>query len=150
MESSFNWGWRIASFYIAFVAFMLFMVFKTTTVKDDLVAKDYYALELKFQEQIDKQNRANQLSEPVQWEVKQNEISIAFPKEVRGSDVKAKVVFYNPSDAKKDVSIEAVSDKDGVVALDKSQLQNGVYQMKIDWTAGGVNYYNEGTVRVGR
>lgn len=56
-----NWGWRISILYSGFVVFMLFMVFKTTTVKDDLVTPDYYAKELEYQQHIDKQERANQL-----------------------------------------------------------------------------------------
>ena len=33
-----NWGWRIALLYGGFVVFILIMVFKTTTVHDDLVS----------------------------------------------------------------------------------------------------------------
>ena len=44
-----NWGWRIVILYSGFVLLILFLVYKTTTVNDDLVTTDYYAKELKFQ-----------------------------------------------------------------------------------------------------
>mgnify|MGYP003351831803 CR=1 FL=1 len=55
-----NWGWRIVMLYGGFVVLILFLVYKTTTVKDDLVTPDYYAKELKYQEQLDKQKRTHE------------------------------------------------------------------------------------------
>ena len=48
-----NWGYKILFVYIAFIAGILLMVFKSSTQKRDLVTADYYAKELKYQERID-------------------------------------------------------------------------------------------------
>lgn len=143
-----NWGWRIVILYGGFVVFMLVMVYKTTTVKDALVSKDYYARELKFQEEIDKQNRANQLKEVLSWNVTGSRIELKFPEEVLSRNVNAEVLFYNASDDKRDFSLHCTPDTNGICELSSEKFQPGVYQMKIDWSANGISYYNEGTINI--
>jgi hypothetical protein len=48
-----SWGYKIMFVYIAFVAGMGFLVFKASSQKFDLVTKDYYDQELKYQQVID-------------------------------------------------------------------------------------------------
>ena len=48
-----SWGHKIAATYLVFVAGMVFLVFKANNEKFDLVTKDYYGAELKYQEVID-------------------------------------------------------------------------------------------------
>ena len=48
-----SWGYKIAFVYIIFVAGIGFLVFKASSQKFDLVTKDYYDQELKYQEVID-------------------------------------------------------------------------------------------------
>lgn len=143
-----NWGWRIVILYGGFVAFMLFLVYKTTTVKDGLVTKDYYAKELRFQEQIDKQSRANQLKEALSWNVSGTKIELKFPEEVLSQNVKAEILFYNASDDKRDFTLNCTPDSNGICQLSSDKFQGGIYEMKIDWSANGVTYYNEGTINI--
>lgn len=146
--SRLSWGWRIALLYLSFVAFMAFLVYKTTTVKDDLVTKDYYARELKFQEQIDKQTRANLLNEPLQWSVKGNAVELKFPKDVIGKNIRAEVLFYKPNNAQQDVTLSCIPSPEGICMIGSGKLGKGAYQMQIEWSADGVTYYNEGTVNI--
>ncbi|MFN8311003.1 MAG: FixH family protein [Chitinophagales bacterium] len=144
----FNWGWRIASLYIGFVLLILFLVYKTTTVKDDLVTPDYYAKELKYQDQLDKQKRTSQLPEQLTWEVNGKHIALKFPENMRKEVIKANILFYNPAEARKDVKLACTADSAGLCALNVEQIEHGAYQMKIDWTAGGISYFNEGTISI--
>lgn len=143
-----NWGWRIALLYGGFVVFILIMVFKTTTVHDDLVTPDYYAKELQYQQKLDKQNRANQLKQKPTWQISGKQIAIQFPGEQAAKNVKAEILFYNTAEAKKDFKITCTTDTAGLCAIDAQKLQHGVYQMQIDWSAGGVTYYNEGFINI--
>ena len=76
-----NWGYKILVVYIVFVLAILFMVFKSSMQKTDLVTTDYYAKELKYQQKIDEIKRADALSAPVKYEIKDNELIIVFPKD---------------------------------------------------------------------
>ncbi len=146
MLTKLNWGWRIALLYVGFVLLMLSLVYKTTTVKDDLVTPDYYAKELKYQDQLDKQQRTNKLKEQPTWVVDGQKVSIKFPAELVSKNIKANILFYNAAEAKKDFSINCTLDSTGLCEVSAGKLQRGVYQMKIDWSADGVSYYTEGTI----
>ncbi len=143
-----NWGWRIVILYGGFMSLILFLVWKTTTVKDDLVAPDYYAKELKFQEQIDKQKRTHELKEQLSWNVHGKKVAIQFPVAMLDKKVKAEILFYNASDDKRDFTISCSPDSAGMCEVNSDKFKHGVYEMKIDWSAGGVGYYNEGTINI--
>ncbi|MGL6269890.1 MAG: FixH family protein, partial [Chitinophagaceae bacterium] len=65
----FNWGYKIAVFYLVFIAGIMFLVIKSSRQQMDLVTTDYYAQELKYQDKIDQSKRADGLSEPIRHEV---------------------------------------------------------------------------------
>lgn len=148
MLDKINWGWRITIVYLGFVVFMLMLVFKTQQQDIELVTTDYYAKELKYQEQLDKINRANQLPTPLSWKVESSGITLQFPPDIQSTALKAKVLFYCPSDSKKDVTVECTIDESGKCLIPSDKLQQGVYQMQVDWSAGSTAYYSEGTINV--
>ena len=49
-----NWGWKIALVYTLFALMTLGFVVLGSMKKVNLVEKDYYEKEIKYQEQIDK------------------------------------------------------------------------------------------------
>src|SRR6476469_1466632 len=53
-----NWGNRLVLVFAGFAALIGTMVYKAVHTKFDLVSKDYYSDELKFQEKIDGNNNA--------------------------------------------------------------------------------------------
>ena len=63
-----NWGYKILTVYIIFIAGILLLVFKSSTQNQDLVTKDYYEQELKYQQVIDATERANALSSEVKFQ----------------------------------------------------------------------------------
>ena len=48
-----NWGYKILLVFAVFVAGILFLVYKSSNQKMDLVTTDYYEKELKYQQKID-------------------------------------------------------------------------------------------------
>ena len=63
-----NWGHYIVITFTAFVLLIGFMVYRSFQHNNDLVADDYYAKELQFQDVIDRQKRANDLEQNITWE----------------------------------------------------------------------------------
>ena len=137
-----NWGKKIVLVYIVFVSGILFMVFKSSNQKTDLVTSDYYAKELKYQDKIDEMNRVVALSAPVEYAIKDNEIIIQFPKDFAGKQLTGEAVLYCPSDENKDV-------KNNFSVLDEPlkiiiPLKNkGLHELQISWKDGSVTYYFE-------
>lgn len=144
----FNWGWGITLLYSGFALLMLTLAYKATMVKDDLVTPDYYVKELKFQDRLDKQKRTSELTDKLAWQVSGKHVSIKFPASKMADKVSAEILFYNSAEAKKDFTVTCVPDSSGVCNLDVQNLAQGVYQMQIDWSAGGATYYNEATINI--
>lgn len=137
-----NWGYKILFVYVAFVAGILFMVFKSSSQRFDLVTSDYYARELKYQDKIDEMNRVSALSAPVTCEVKDNILQIGFPKDFAGKKLTGEAVLYCPSDESRDIKTKFTL-QDELLSLPVSAAKNGLYELHLSWQEGGVTYYFE-------
>jgi hypothetical protein len=135
-----NWGYKILFVYVIFIAGILFMVFKSSTQKMDLVTTDYYAKELKYQEKIDESNRANALSEELQYQIKDNAITINFPKDFSAKKITGTVNLYCPWDETKDIT-QNFSLQDAALII--KTVNKGQHELHISWQAAGVTYYFE-------
>jgi nitrogen fixation protein FixH len=137
-----SWGYKILFVYLAFVIGILFMVYKASREKFDLVTPDYYDAELKFQNVIDDKQRTAELSAPPKITHSVNAVSIQLPDEFLNKDVKGELFLYRPSDASKDVKRSFNTNKSFVeIPLDKEL--SGAYEIKLSWKASGKTFYNE-------
>jgi nitrogen fixation protein FixH len=137
-----SWGYKILFVYLAFVIGILFMVYKASREKFDLVTPDYYDAELKFQDVIDDKQRTAELSAPPKITHSVNAVSIQLPDEFLNKDVKGELFLYRPSDASKDVKRSFTTNKSFVeIPLDKEL--SGAYEIKLSWKASGKTFYNE-------
>jgi hypothetical protein len=137
-----SWGYKILLVYGIFVAGILFMVFKSSNQKMDLVTTDYYAKELKYQEKIDEAGRTNALSEPLRYAVKDNRMQIHFPKDFAGKKISGTAELYCPSDQDRDITKEFAI-QDAALEMAIPAINRGLYELHITWQVEGVSYYFE-------
>ncbi len=139
-----NWGKKIGILYGSFVVFMITMVSLCFKQKDiSLVSEDYYKKEIAYQAEIEKQRNTNQLLLPVKvlYLSDDKEVTIDFPENLKGST--GKVLFYRPSDAKKDFIVDlAISDSNSQKIL-VNKLVKGLWIVKIEWQKDGKEYMKE-------
>lgn len=135
-----NWGYKILTVYIIFIAGILFLVFKSSFQNQDLVVPDYYEQELKFQQRIDETERANALSKEVTYEIREKEIIINFPPEMKGIQVNAHVLLYCTADKNKDIQ-QDLTTLDGEIKLSLPPANKGLHELKINWEANAKTYY---------
>lgn len=138
-----SWGIRIAILYGAFVAMIVFMVFRTMKENVDLVTPDYYQEELKFQDRIDRQNQSASLDQQPTVEVTAANIVIKFPAAIAAGNYSGTIRFYRPSDSSKDFSVPLQLDPSGKQTVDSGKFIKGLYEAQLSWSAGGKNYYNK-------
>lgn len=138
-----SWGTGIAATYIIFVVFTLGMTYAMMTKNVDLVATNYYEKEIKYQQQIDKINNTNGLKDKLKFEYSEGKIVLTFPKI---GAIAGEINFYRPSDPKKDFNFKIKTDENYMVTIDCSVLLKGLWKIKIEWNAAGVDYYNEETI----
>lgn len=138
----FNWGYKIAAFYIVFVAGIMYLVIRSSQQQMDLVTTDYYAQELKYQDKIDQSKRAEALTEPIRYKVSATAILIEFPKEFMGKNITGNVQLYYPADEKKDIlaNVQTTQNQFQLVIPEKS---SGMHILKVNWEVAGVSYYFE-------
>ena len=137
-----SWGYKILIVYAAFVVGILFLVFKSSSQKMDLVTTDYYAKELKYQEKIDETNRVNALSASIAYEVKNNELIILFPKDFIGKKLEGEAILYCPSDENKDVK-QNFTIQDAPLIVSIPSINKTEYELHLSWQADGMSYYFE-------
>lgn len=138
----FNWGYKILLVYALFVLGILFLVFKSTQQKYDLVQKDYYADELKYQQVIDASQKAKELGGELKAERRGGHLIVSLPAAFHQATVKGTAHLYYAADDKRDVSKEFVS-VNGEFDMELLTIMSGAYTLKIDLTMNGVAYYYE-------
>lgn len=128
--------------YIAFVGGMGFLVFKASSQKFDLVTKDYYDQELKYQQVIDQAANTSRLSAPIAIERNPSDLKISFPREMKNKRKLVDFYLYYAADAKKDYrkSFE-LNENEITQALPVGM--KGMYELKLTWETEGVKYYHE-------
>ena len=98
-----NWGYRILLVYGVFVLGIMILVFKSTQQKFDLVQKDYYAEELKFQNVINATQKANDLGGELLTEIKGGHLLVTLPNGYKNSMVNGTAHLYYAADEQKDI-----------------------------------------------
>ncbi len=137
-----NWGNKLVVAFVVFGCLIGTLVYKAVNTRYDLVSKDYYKEELRYQERIDGLKNAASVSN-VQIEQDATSIQIQLPKEHKGFVVKGDVFFYCITDERKDAHFPLEIDSTARVQVLKSTLQKGAYQIKLNWQLGKDAFYYE-------
>ena len=137
-----NWGYKILFVYLSFITGILFLVFKSSSQKVDLVTADYYQKELKYEQKIDEAERAQSLSSPLQYQVDGNRITIDFPGEMKGKLINAKTLLYYAADENRD-SVYVLKTDSAKLVINLATKDKGMYEIKMDWNVDSTRYYSE-------
>lgn len=138
-----NWGKGIAAAYISFAVLVLGFVTYFMTQDVELVTHKYYDEEIKYQDQIEKIKRTNDLAEKPAIEIEQLSLKLSFPKSILNNSLDGTINFYRPADKGKDFSVQIDLDKDGVQLINSSRLIRGLWKVQLNWKLNGLDYYSE-------
>lgn len=137
-----NFGVKITILYLGFVGLILTLVFMSYGHKVELVSKDYYAQELKYQDKIDAMNNANSLNTSIDHRVEGKNITLTINPELVTNDFSGTVNFFRPSDSSLDVNM-AMNFNNNTQVIPTDKLKHGSYKMQLTWKSGGKNYFKE-------
>ena len=143
----FNWGTGITLAIIAFMAFILFMVFKATMTNADLEAPDYYDQEMKYQTRIDAITNTKNLNEELRIAQTSNSIIFTFPSDIVDEMSSGNIYFFKPDNAEFDRKFE-ISMNNGAQEISKEQFVVGKYRIKVDWKANEKDYFSEKLITI--
>ena len=136
-----NWGFGIFVLYTGFVLFILFLVFRSSQEKVDLVTEDYYQKELEYQEVIIEKTNAENLENGLTYKLDKNEIEFSFPEE--HLNVLGKIQIYRPSNDRFDQFFEIKLDNQNKMLVNLGNTPMGLYKMMIKWNNDAIGYYVE-------
>jgi hypothetical protein len=138
-----NWGTGIALVALAFVCFMLDLVYRCANEKVDLVSESYYENELRFQERIDRQHNAH--ADKARFTI------IAFPDSVqlcfKGTDnpelAAGEIQFFRPDESGSDFMVPLVLGRTMTQVVKTAGKKSGKWIVKVEWSFGRSPYYQE-------
>lgn len=138
-----NWGNKLLFAFIVFAAGMFFLVFRAVSTNFELVEKDYYKQELRYQQVIDGTQEANNLATQVSFSQSEKGIQLQLPEEMRNHPVSGEIWFYCAYDEKRDKKFKLETDNNAAQSFALEQIKPGNYTVKIRWEAGQKKYYAE-------
>lgn len=137
-----SWGHKITIAYLIFVGGLAFLVIKASNQKLDLVTKDYYGEELKYQQVIDESANTARLSTPPVVSKNNGSLAIRFPEEMKGKRKQIDFYLYYPADASKDFRRSLNSDQQEITQSLPKNI-SGNYDLKLSWSTDILKYYYE-------
>lgn len=138
-----NWGYKLILVFVVFISGMGYLVYRATNTEFELVETEYYKKELNYQSVIDGTKNAKDLSAPVNIRVKDAQVVLQMPEEMKGQTITGKVWFYCANDASKDKHFDLAINNEGQQEFAPGQLRPGRYQAKLEWVANEQSYYAE-------
>lgn len=127
-----NWGKSIVLVYILFVAGILFLVYKSSQTKLNLVSTDYYQKEIKYQDEIDAKDRAAKSNLLLVVSVMNDSLCLKIPTD-KGGVASGIVEFYCPQFPENDCNFTLTSNETGEWKFPKKKLANGRYEVTAKW-----------------
>ncbi len=140
-----NWGYRIFFSFVIFIGIIITMVVISMKQDVNLVAEDYYKQEIAYQDQIERIKRTNALEK--QPEVSYNPQTRMVTIDVFTDGIESgKVHFFRPSDANRDRQLDFPEGGHGKMVVPVEGWLNGLWQVKMQWSVAGSEYYAEKTI----
>ncbi len=137
------WGYGIAAVYSIFAVVMISFVAFTLTQKVELVAPDYYAKEIRYEQQINRERQTNKLAQAMTCQLSQDGkfIKIQFPN--KNAAVEGTIKLYRPSDSLLDFSFPVEPDEEGLQLFSTAKMARGAWRVKVSWATDGKEFYQE-------
>jgi hypothetical protein len=124
-----NWGNKLVLVFVVFGLFIGYLVYRAVTTKYDLVSKDYYKDELRYQDKIDRIKNAAKISE-ITVDQDDDAVIIHLPQEQKGFAISGDHTALQVDSTNKQIFL-------------KKSLQKAAYDIKINWQIGKELYYFE-------
>ncbi|MBA4154492.1 FixH family protein [Flavobacterium sp.] len=143
-----NWGTGIVIAFALFITFILYFVFKVQSdsqYDNELVVEEYYKQELKFENQMTKEQNAIDMTEKISISTSEEGINITFPSDLDLTKVTGKVSLYRPSNQKLDFEVP-ISLSGPHLLIPKSNLVGGRWDISLDWSYDGKDFLNKKTI----
>lgn len=133
-----NWGKSLTLVIIAFMTFILVLVFSFMSKTVDLEYEDYYIREISYQDKIEAESNGLPFKQLIQLKTDEEAVYLILPSNFPKS-TKGEIHFYRPDNAKSDIRFELTSDLSQAFPL--SLFHSGRYEIRLDWENESKKYF---------
>ena len=140
-----RWGIGIAVVYGVFMLCVIGVVIASRFQQVDLVSRDYYDKEIKYQDHIEKVKRSQAVEKQIAIEniAGEKALIVRLPAGVAASAATGKLKLFRPSNASLDRSFDLKFDAMAAQRVEYGQLARGLWKIKLDWQVDTLMYYQE-------
>lgn len=141
-KNRFHWGHGILVALLAFMAFILALIFYFTQTmqNSELITDNYYQEELEFQKVIDAKNRADELNDIPKVSVETEGIKISFPTDINNKNATFHFYLYRTDDKHLDIKKDFHLEEQNIYTIPANTLKNGSYTLKLMWQKEDKDY----------
>ena len=140
----FNWGTGIFLFLVLFLAGAAVFIVFASRQKVNLVHEDYYKEGVDYTEQMRVDSRSKVYLNSISTQSTDKFFLVYFDDKIAAKIDSGMIHMYRPSDSSKDLRIQIDADDREAftkgLQLDKQDLLNGRYILKLTWFTDGVKY----------
>lgn len=143
-----NWGTGIALVYGVFMFGILSAVFASRRHNPRLVQQDYYALDLNYQERLDRKQNSAALAQDVrvQFDPASQQLKVNFP--VEAGTPSGTIKLYPIGGGSADLAIPVQADAQGAMSIAAENMLAGRWHVEMEWEAGGQKFYHESALTI--
>jgi len=142
-----NWGLLIVIVIACFVTMISILVISSVRQDFDLVTKDYYAEELKYQKVLDAGKNQAALSAPVQIVKEGSDVNLTFPSEFIGKQLSGTLQFFSMEHESWDKTY-TIDIQDAKASVSIADIHPAKYTIKLNWSDDDKPYYQETELNV--
>jgi len=143
VKIKFNWGTGIFIFIVIFVSTFITILIYSFSLQTNLESKDYYPKGVNYQQQIQKKQNANELTEIISAKKIGDKVIIQFPATTKNQKISGNIQFYYITDYLKDRNIRIEKDSTNSQTINVEKFVKGRYYIRIDWQNSEKKYYQE-------
>jgi hypothetical protein len=144
MKKTFNpWPYGIIAFFVVLVCALAAVVTIAVTHSESMVSENYYEQELKYQDHIDSAARGQESGATIRLDARDGKLLVAVPATQVAQGVSGAVEFYRPSTPALDRTVPFKPGADGSQTMDVTKLAGGLWEVRVQWRAGGEGYFLE-------
>ena len=145
------WPATIIAYFSIILCGAVVLVVYSLKHKDHLVRTDYYEQEVKYQDQIERIQRTHPFLAEIKAEITQKDLVLQLPDAHTSSpDFTGSIWLYRPSNSGLDQRFELKPNPSGVYQQEVNGLLDGLWKLKINWTAQGKEFYYENSLVTGQ
>ena len=142
------WPYGIIAVFAVFIPATIGLIIMACSHKEELVSANYYEQEIKFQAQMERLARTQQLGPQagVAYDAAARSLSITLPADHVRREATGHIELYRASAAGLDRQVKLQPNASGLQTLDTSGFPAGPWKVRVSWKVGSEDFLIEKNV----